>query len=384
MKKYLRLYCSVCQRTVDKLVDNSRVSPDRCTITFGCQGRLFPLMYKGSGEITSAPALGITDWVARGSSTSSSDGLEEAQFINLSTGTIKQLVLAIALPSVVPAGTTAVLNLAARNDTPKDYKQYTFRFDTEFSTVSGVESAAAKKVLRFKAWGTDPDLVEVYLNGVKLKQGTDAADFQVDDGSASPPAPSNTIKFNTPILPTGTYQVDVIVSKERPADVYSLTFDMNVEDSNRTGAWDNVAAVSRFQGGAWGSYRLFTCDLAENSAALKKDTVLFPEGSVFVSGVGAVPLSNCMFMLARKPYTQVDRYVNTSIPLNMLNEDRDYVKYHTVDGELMLQAVVTSLQTFFPPLRLSKFDVENTLKTAVNGDDEQLIVDGAVIVGPDI
>jgi hypothetical protein len=37
----------------------------------------------------------------------------------------------------------------------------------------------------------------------------------------------------------------------------------------------------------------------------------------------------------------------------------------------------------FPPLRFGKFEVEKTIKTATSGVEEQIVVDGNVITGPD-
>ena len=384
MKKYVRLLCDTCQRTADRAVDNSRVTPDRCTITLNCQGRLFPVEYRSNGEITTAPKVGTTDWYPRGQTLTSAgaSAVRAPNFINTSTGSLKQVVLGVRLPSDPAPTAKATLNLASRAEKPKEYKQYIFRKSTEFSTISGVEDGISKKTLRFTAWGANPDIVEVYLNGAKAELGTAPDQFQVDDGSANPPAPSNTIKFNTPVLPVGTYQIDVIVSKAQASDVYTLEFTRNQEDPNRNGAWDNVSFVERFNGATWDKFFLFTLDLAEDTV-LKKDSILFPEGSVFVDGAGSVPLADCVMFLARKPFTKVDRYPDISVPLDTLGPDRDYFKYHLADGELALQVTDTSLQTFFPPSRVSKFDTEGTIKTIVAGNTEQLVVDGSVIVGPD-
>ena len=303
--------------------------------------------------------------------------------MSTSTGNLKPFVIGIRLPSPPPVGATATLNLAARNDAPKEYKQFIYRRDNEFSTLSGVEDGIARKTLRFKAWGPNPDIVEVYLNGAKLEKGTGPNDFQVDDGSANPPAPSNTIKFNTPILPVGTFQVDVIVSKALLSDVYTLTLTRNQEDPNRSGAWDNVSSVERFNGVSWDTYYLFSIDL-DGTSSLKKDTVLYPEGGVFVSGLGTVVSQDVIILLARKPYTRVDRYLDISVPLSTLGADRDYLKYHEVNKDLVLEVTETALTTNFPPSRSVKFDPELTIKTAVQGEEEQVVVDGSVVVGPDV
>lgn len=384
MKKYVRLYCSTCQRVTDRPVDNTRFAPDRCTITFNCQGRLFPVEYRSNREITAAPEVGVTDWYPRLAPTAPTSIAREPALIDMATGSLKQVVLGVRSATPPASGSTASLVLAARTDTPKEYKQYIYRRDAEFSTISGIEDGIAKKTLRFKAWDpVSPDLVEVYLNGAKVEQGPGPDQFQVDDGSSNPPAPSNTIKFNSPVMPSGTYQVDVVISKVQATDTYSLVFARNQEDPNRSGAWDNVSYVERFNGTSWHRYYLFTLDLAENSAALKKDTILYPEGGVFVTGLGTISSQDCAFFLARQPYTKVDRYPDISVPLSTLGPDRDYLKYHAVDGDVRLQVTETSLETSFPPSRLSKFDAEGAIKTAVPGQREQVVVDGSVIVGPD-
>lgn len=388
MKKYLRLACTTCKRTIDRLVDNTRFVPDRCTITLGCQGRLLPTEYRSDGQITSAPEIGITDWYPRGSTTATFQEAAEPALLDTSTGSFQQLVIGIKLPADPPPGSTAELTLQTRAEAPKAFRSYVFRRDVEFSTVSGVEDGISGKTLRFRAWGPDPDLVEVYLNGVKLQQGLGPADYQVDDGSPTPPAPSNTIKFNTPILPSGTYQVEVIVSKAQPITLQTLLFTRNSDNDARlnTGAWENVSHVERFDSveGVQRFY-LFTFDVAGNSV-FTRDTIVFPVGNVVVdTGMDTIPvlLSDCIFMLSRKPHTKIDRYPDISIRLQDLDASRDYLKYIVVDGVPTLMVTETSLSTHFPPSIVHRFNPEPTLKVAVEGEEEQLVVDGRLIVGPD-
>lgn len=382
MKKYLRLVCNVCDRQVDKLVDNTRVTPDRCTITLNCLGRLYPVEYRSDGQITASPEVGIVDWYPRGSSITSTAGIDPVELIDTSTGSLQQLVLALKLPSDPGPSSTAELTLEARSEVPKEFKQYTFRRDTTFSALSGVEDGAARKVLKFTAWGSNPDLVEVYLNGQKLEQGTGPDDFQVDDGTPSTPAPSNTIVFNTAISPDGTDQVDVIVSKLVPSPQTVLTFHRNQDDPNRLGlgAWENVSHLEVFDG-TWQTHYLFTCDIASVSD-LKKDSILYPVGTVNVDSA-PVGLDAASFMLARRPYSKLDRYTDISVPLDTMGADRDYLKYSEVAGVLTLEVTKTSLQTYFPVAKVVKYNPENTLKTVSTGDAEQLTVDGKTVVGPD-
>lgn len=387
MKKYIRLACSVCKRTVDQLVDNTRFAPDKCTITLKCQGRLSPVEYRSDGQITTAPAIGVTDWAPRGAPSTGAAAILPTRFIDTSTGVLQQAVLAVRLNTEPAPGSTASLTLQTKTEAPKAFRSFVFQRDTEFSTISGVESGVSQKTLRFKTWGPDPDEVEVYLNGAKLLRGTGPSSYQVDDGSATPPAPSNTIRFNTPVLPVGTFHVEVIVSKAVPEVTSVVTFTRNSDNDSRLdlGAWENVSHIDRFDGTSLQSFYLFTFDVKDNTT-LARDSILFPVGTVLVNtetGSEVVNLTDCFFALSRKPHTKVDRYPDISAYLSDINADRDFLKYVEIGGVLSLGLADTSLTTHFPPSTVRKFNAENTIKVRVAGEEEQLVVDGKVIVGPD-
>jgi hypothetical protein len=291
-------------------------------------------------------------------------------------------VLAVELPSAPAPSATAQLTLNVRADTPKNYRQFTYRYDTAFSTVSGVETAVEKKTLRFTAYGANPDLVEVYVNGVKQEQGLGATQYQIYNGSNS--IVPNSIMFNSPVTVSGTTQVDVIVSKVQALAQNFLSFFKNVDNPARTttGSWENVDSFTRLVGGSWKTFYIFTYDV-KNTADIALNTILVPTGDVTVTGFVSVPLTGCYFMLAREPYSTLDRYPDISIRLDGLTTDRDYLKYHLVEKVATLQATQTAIEAFYPPARLTKFDPELTIKTALAGESEQLVIDGKVIVGPD-
>jgi hypothetical protein len=293
-------------------------------------------------------------------------------------------VLAVQLASAPPPNATAQLTLNVRADTPKNYRQFTYRFDTSFSTVSGVETAIDKKTLRFTAYGANPDLVEVYLNGVKQEQGTNPDQYQIYDGQPTSLIPPNMVSFNTAVTVTGTTQVDVIVSKVQALSQNFLSFFKNVDNPARTttGAWENVDSFTRYVGGSWKTFYIFTYDVL-STADIALNTILTPTGDVMVTGSISVPLTECYFMLARKPYTTLDRYPDVSIRLDGLTTDRDFLKYHLVAGVATLEITQTGVVAFYPPARLTKFDPELTIKTATSGVTEQLVIDGKVIIGPD-
>jgi hypothetical protein len=382
MKKYVRLYCTVCGRQTDKLVDDSHFSPDKCTITLKCEGRLFPIEYRSNGAIISTPVVGVTDWQQRTTSLtqkSSSSTTSDLTFVNTSTGSLKQVVLALQLASEPAVGSTFKIKVNERADTPKSYRQYVYRIEGSFSSISGVEAGLEKKTLRYSS----TDTVEVYLNGVKLVNGTSASGFQLYNGSGSNGVPSNTVNFNTPVALSGVTQVDVIVSPAVSTTQVELKFTRasSIESRAGKGAWENVSYVSVFNGAAWQKYYLFYLDLA--NAALKLNTILTVESTGTLNSTTLVSASAIKLLLAHAPYTHIDRHTNIAVPLDSLNFDTQYLKYFVVDGVTVLYVTENSIAPSYPPMVVTKFNVEKTIQIAVAGVTNQVVVDGAVIVGPD-
>lgn len=360
MKKYQRLKCTKCNRDIDKLVNITHYSPDRCTITQGCEGRLTPVEYRSSAGIATSPEVGLTDWQPRGTTHTANPRLASPTLINLSTGSLSQIV--VASTANTP---TITIEFEGKADKPKAYRAYVFRREGPFSTIAGVESGLEKKALRF----TKDDMVEVFLNGVKQEPNTD---YTIADGSASSVAPPNTIVFKNVVDQPGVAQVDVIVSKEEVASSYYLVFKRNISDESRknTGAFENIASVSgMIHNPDWKTYYLYTLDLEKIDIPL--NTILVPKNS------------EAMLLLARRPYTQLDRYSTVVIPLQEMDIEIEYLKYFAVDGVPTLQATQESILQIFPPLRFNKFSVERPITTATAGIEEQLVIDGKVITGPD-
>jgi len=376
VKKYLRLTCTICKRSIDKLVDLTHYAPDECTITLNCEGRLLPIEYRSNAEIAVAPALGVTDWRPRGTKVFNSPTDTAPSLIALETGTLKQLTLGVALASDPGEGATHNVTFSVRADTPKAYRQYVYRMDQSFDSVAGVESGLEKKSLRFTAYGANPDLVEVYVNGVKRAEGTGTDDYQVYNGSNG--ILPNTIKFNSSIVQAGITQVDVIVSKEQASNDVTLTFTRNALDESRagTGAYENVSYVDRFDETLAAPhlrrYYLFHLDL-DTATQLSLNSIL----------VSPSTNTDAIFLLARSPYSTLDRYTDLVVELSGMDEERDYIKFYAVNSVTTARVTQTAISTIYPPLTLGKFAVEKTIKTQLPGVTEQITIDGAVITGPD-
>ena len=365
MKKFLHLTCTKCHRDIDKLVNITHYSPDRCTITQGCEGRLTPIEYRSSAGIATSPEVGLTDWQPRGTTNTANPKIVGTKLINLATGSLNQVVVASPADA-----STLMIEFEGKADKPKAYRAYVFRREGAFTTIAGVESGLEKKALRFNSSGDNVDMVEVYLNGVKQEPTTD---YLIADGTNSSSAPPNSIVFTKLIDQPGVVQVDVIVSKEESSASFNLTFRRNISDDSRKGlgAYENVGSISGMIGGTeWQTYNLYTLDLDQINIPL--NTILIPKNT-----------DDAMLLLARRPYTQLDRYTTIVIPLQEMNIEVEYLKYYAVDGLPTLQATEESILQIFPPFRMTKFSVERPITAATAGVEEQLVIDGKVIIGPD-
>lgn len=376
MKKYIRVACSVCRRFADRLVDNAHFTPDKCTITFRCEGRLFPVEYRSDGGITSAPEVGLIDWKPRTTAIVSQDVSAATELIDTSGGLEKQLTLAVALASDPGPSSTLILTLNRRSDTPKSFRQYVYRSEATFTTISGVESGLAKKVLRYGP----TDTVEVYLNGVKLERGPLLENYELYDGTSTSAVPPNTVRFNKEIALPGVTQVDVIVAQAVAQATSAITFKRVIQDESRlgSGSWENVSAVDTITT----RYYLFYCDLAD-ATDLQLNTIMTVSQPATL-GLSQVQLSSIMLLLARKPYSQLDRYTSLAVPLSSLSFESNYLKYALVDSDDKMMVTSTALETFYPPLKVIRFVQEKTIQQQLAGSQDQLVVDGSVIVGPDV
>lgn len=395
MKKFVRLACSICGRSADRLVDLQRVVPDRCTITLNCQGRLFPVQYTSEREITSNPVVGLVDWYPRGSVLQSSDAATStapALLVDTSCGSFKQMVLAVQLDTPPADGSTISLQLAARSASLKDYLLYTYRETINFNSISGVEDGSGLKTLRYDTTSLEPDLVEVFIDGVKLNQGPGIGEYQVYDGTPFSPVPPNTILFNEVVEVNGTAQVDVIVSKFVAAETTGVVFTRYEGDEARIskGSWENISYVDRLVQVGMSSvlkrYYLFAFDVLDNTA-LDPNTIYYPSGANLTVSWSptTIPLDRVFLVFSREPHTQIDRQLSVVCDLINLDPTRDYLKYEVLSGVRSMKLTETSLTSIYPPLQIPVASrwVPETLLTASTKSETANLIDNEIVVGPD-
>jgi hypothetical protein len=388
LKRYVTLKCSACAREKDELIDQTHYTPDRCTITLNCEGRLAPIGYTSAGTQTlSVPPTGLENWYPRGSVISSTTPVQADVLYNTSTGEKQQVVLAVYDPgSTISNSATAVLNLVAEQQTPRDYRQYVYRRSGSITVVNGVEDGAAKKVLRYDITGPTPDVVEVYVDGVKRNLGTGSTEYQLYDGSPGSPVPLNSVLFNSPV--TGVLpQIDVIVTKPATISSIQLTFTRAIDNEGRvgTGAWEGVNRVST---PILGLYSLFYCDFANISSTFTTDVKLrlnmeTPSLVVDSSNSNIDPNKAAILLSRSGLFTQLDRQKSTWIQLSDLGSNTNYLVVKLDAGKKNLFVTETSIRDVFPPLTVHRFDAPVLQSTDLTGNDDAAQPDNSIIIGPD-
>lgn len=389
MKNYVTLKCSVCTRQKDELVDLTHYTPDRCTITLACEGRLTVVGHTSEGStLLSVPPAGLTNWYPRGSTVAVGTALATDALYDTSTGAYGQLVVAVSVAALGydpgPASTMTI-GLLAEQQVARDYRQYTYRRTGAVSVINGVEDATTKKVLRYTLVGPTPDQVEVYVNGVKRTAGVGADQYQLYDGTVGSPVPVNSVLFGAPV--TGTSQIDVVVTKAVAPSALTLTFTRAVSDEARvgTGAWEGVGLV---RSPAVGDRALFYCDFSEIAATLPLDVKLRLDPAAPpavrdtpVSAPTTLPVSQLSLLLSRaKVHTTIDRLLAVWVPLAALGTE--YLVTKLLDGTRALLVTERAVASLFPPLEAVRYAASTPLRRGI-GADGAAELSNPSINGPD-
>jgi hypothetical protein len=392
MKKYSTLQCSTCKRTRDQLINLTHYAPDKCTITLNCEGRLYIIGNTDAARaVLSIPPTGLSNWHPRGATITTNFTLAEDLLYDTSTGNKKQVILAVSNTALgFTPGSQAVLtlNLIAEQQTAKDFRQYTYRRSTPFTTINGVEDAQGKKVLRYNIVGLTPDVVEVYVNGVKRDLGIGIDDYQLNDGTINSPVPPNSVLFNTLITGSST-QIDIIVTKAASISSASLVFNRVIDDESRIGigAWEDINFVS--SPALNSEYSLFYCDFSEIGTSLGVDVKLriSPSMPSYIVNVPLGPsfiVTDASILLSRtKLYTQIDRQRALWVPISLLNTNTEYLIVKLIDEARTLLVTESAKKNIFPVLEVHRFNTRKLQTDSFTGDSDAAELDNDIIIGPD-
>lgn len=378
MSSYFVYQCSICRRTKDILRDDVRAIPNQCTITKGCEGRLFKI---GETAISVAPTpiTGLTDWYARGKKVDATPVEATTQTIALSTTTSGGLTLALyQTPTEHQQNPDIFVKFQQRRVEDISYQQYIFKITTATSLLSGKDST--DKVMRFDQASIDEGRVFVRVNGVAKENNLDMV--------LSP----NTVTFNSSIGVGSTVDVSVYLEKDTIERTLPFSANSSSFTSSTTGAWGNISWLGLYNEShqldltskRWYVYHSTGLGGINSSSRLKLDGIYDDTG---VNPLGT--LSDARFLLASSPYENADRYLNFVISAEVIAEDFSVAS--VVGSITELYADASAIEELYPPIQLlkvygteSSYIVADTFTTssAVPTDTANIKLSGSKIIGP--
>jgi hypothetical protein len=377
----------------DQLNDLGHYVPDQCTITYQCEGRLFPIDYVSNGSpILDVPPVGVSNWYPRGSTFSTTTAAPAPTLVDTSTGSTQQVIVALPFTGTAsPYPDDAILRvtLGYQSQSSQAFLQYTYKRSSPFTIINGVEDGTGKKVLRYNVTGGAPDSVVVYINGVKRNQGTASDQYQLYDGTVGSPCPPNSVYFNSTVTGTST-QVDVVVTKAPEASEVVFNFTKMIDDESRagTGAWEGVEHVRTFNGN-WILSDLFYLDFSEfvppTDQPLPRDTPLNVAKVELITNV-TTPISSStvsMLLSREKLHLTLDRIKSSNVALSVFDGLSNWLVCKFIDDVRVLLFTEAAATSVFPPMEVLRFSPEALATTGLGGDTDATQLDSDLIVGPD-
>lgn len=315
---YIIYQCSVCHRKKDILKDNRRAAPNQCTITKGCEGRLFNIGETITPEMI-APMPGLEEWYPRGQTKKNVQNVrpQETIFSLSSSNSGAMAVAVLEFQSIMP--TTLEIRLAQRRTEDVAYRQYTFKTKTASSVrIEGRDQNG--KNMRFDQEAILEDRVFVRVNGIQISTMT----MTPNRIELAESAPINTL-------------VDVIIYDERSIIEKTITLIRNksMVPSSSRGAWNNIDYVIKKTVTGDLKYFIYTID---SSASIGI-------GRAKITSIE--PAAEAMILLSSPPHASVDRYLNFVIPISNLMFD--YYLISTSTGYITDKPIVNEM---YPPLQL--------------------------------
>lgn len=275
--------CTVCNKIKNIQNDPLRAVPNSCTITLGCSGSLNVLDTQGKILPDSE-----SNWVARGKDLQIASAPISEETTLMSVSSSGALTIAVKMSDLVALNTPNLsVKFEQRRIESVKFTQFVFMNTTATNTISGKDSYG--KNLRIDLTAFAEGRVRVKVNGVHRN------DFTVIAGQNA------SVTFETTIATLST--VDIFVYLEKEVEGRTLTFVANyaLSVNSLTGSWGNVKwiylpdKITKAETKYW----LFTSVSTGN---------IQPSSYARLVEVVGHELSNVEFLLAKKPFSHLDRY----------------------------------------------------------------------------
>jgi len=345
--------CSVCNRHIEKQVDQKRAPISKCTITYKCTGTLLKVSESDSKTMTGpASDVALANWVPRGRGASNTSTEAVANSIAINSA---QDILSIAVREEVTAN-----ELSARFEIKKltnaSYVEYFYNRPSNTVLISGQDDSSKRLALRFVN-GSTPDKIVVYLNGVEMS------------ASGYDRSVPGRIVFNQALVDE-TNQIRVLVYKQDASSYLTLNFvrnDLSTVKQNASSSWGNVEKA------AFGNVKhsVFTCTdvsmVPINSKLVLVDVSVKSTNEV-------LPADSGYLVIADAPYSSYDRNLNNAISISKLIGNATIVEYKKdVKNSPKFYVDEKAVQSMFPLIAILSKASDDVDSGKVNDSNTKLM-----------
>lgn len=383
MATYITYQCSICRRTKNFIQDNVRSVPNSCTITKGCEGRLFDIGIAPSLSNVATSPEGLVDWYPRGQAVTVVPVEASVPTTLLSTSATGVLTLAIYQSDAEAFSRDIVkLLLTQRKVENISYQQYLFKTVVPTTLISGRD--LTNKNMRFDQLAIDESRVFIRVNGISRFPGPDPEDVVLTP---------NAVSFNSATPIGATIDVSVYTEKGTIERVLPFVANRTFNVSLNSGSWGNVRWIKEYDSAGllkvnkWWLYSCVSLDVIPGSARLKLEKLYAEDGTTVL--LQEEQLNNIRILLASTPYENTDRYLNFYVDCAKLNQDFALSSVTTSVDELYADDALVEI---FPPFQLikdptlsnSSFVTADTFtsSSSIPTDTVNTRIVGSKIIGP--
>ena len=314
--------CTICRRTKSVLDNSTHAFMNGCTITKGCEGKLY---WSGISSTDESSAVPVSEqWVSRWAVTSTTAVTKAPVAYPLVNSPNGAFVVAVRDHGSLPD--SATITVEQKKFGEIDFTSYTYSVTAASTTVSGQD--AYGKILRIPQSAIDGGLVQVRVNGIIFPTERYTLSTTSISFAAWPPG-----------LSAGD-TVGIVVYSSTPVVVseLSLTRNTSLIPSTARGGWSNVGYVY-LNGDSSVRWVLYSVDTLSGLIA----------GSFKItsSDLGL----NGFILMSNSPHGQRDRILVSGV--EFIDAAQDYNLYVALEGNVLrLYAYDDMVSTCYPPIML--------------------------------
>lgn len=272
-REYILFQCDKCNRQIELQIDDNRIDPIRCIITYKCRGKLSRGSISHTKKfLVTPPVSGLQNYIQRGAVISSAPIINPLPIASINTGGINgagMITMAVLKktqyisthdysvmglnnqPILINTGVNnniqlaqnvkMILNIFPISSSILQSTTYTYLRSGDVHVLSGADNSPNNIVLRF----SNSNKIGVYVNGIEMNQSSYILSITNQSITFTPSIYESNNVINVIVY----NEISVNVSK---SSIISLVFD--VLDPTINLPPPNISDISYLNTSSWGNY----------------------------------------------------------------------------------------------------------------------------------